>query len=150
MATEDAAGFGSGQGGFNPIDHIFQFHKALRQELGQLEEDAVSLELVVLAAEALQQQLAQPQQQQGQEQQQQQDGAAAAAAAAAAGGGGGGSGTADAAAGSSGQVQVAAAAAAGQAKQQHSTVQLAGALRGVSQAVQRLSGRFHFLWGIYR
>lgn len=29
---------------FNPIDHIFQFHKALRQELAQLESDAASLD----------------------------------------------------------------------------------------------------------
>jgi hypothetical protein len=148
-AAGEAAGPGTGPGGFNPIDHIFQFHKALRQELGQLEEDAAGLESVVLAAEALQQQLAQQQrqeqqqeqQEQQQEQQEQQQGQqkeqdVAGDTAGAAGGGGG--------------QQAAAGAAAGQLKQQHSTVQLAGALRAVSQAVQQLSGRFHFLWGIYR
>jgi zinc finger protein-like protein len=35
--------------GFNPIDHIFQFHRALRQELAQLEEDAGALEAAALA-----------------------------------------------------------------------------------------------------
>lgn len=35
--------------GFNPIDHIFQFHKALRQELKQLELDAAGVEHAVLA-----------------------------------------------------------------------------------------------------
>jgi hypothetical protein len=34
--------------GCNPIDHIFQFHKALRRELKQLESDAAALELAVL------------------------------------------------------------------------------------------------------
>eukprot|EP00879_Flechtneria_rotunda_P008507 GHRR01008912.1.p1 GENE.GHRR01008912.1~~GHRR01008912.1.p1 ORF type:complete len:1552 (+),score=616.00 GHRR01008912.1:172-4827(+) len=32
----------------NPIDHIFQFHKALRRELKQLEADATALEQAVL------------------------------------------------------------------------------------------------------
>jgi hypothetical protein len=63
--------------GCNPIDHIFQFHKALRRELKQLESDAAALELAVLAScERLEQQ---QQQQQGTVQ-----GPAAAAAAAAA------------------------------------------------------------------
>lgn len=35
--------------GFSPIDHIFQFHKALRQELKQLESDAVALEAAALS-----------------------------------------------------------------------------------------------------
>jgi hypothetical protein len=36
--------------GFNPIDHIFQFHKALKQELYELEQDASLLEAVVIEA----------------------------------------------------------------------------------------------------
>lgn len=32
---------------FNPIDHIFQFHQALRQELRQLETDALCVEAAV-------------------------------------------------------------------------------------------------------
>ncbi|GAX84312.1 hypothetical protein CEUSTIGMA_g11734.t1 [Chlamydomonas eustigma] len=36
--------------GFNPIDHIFQFHKALKQELYELEQDASHLEAVVIEA----------------------------------------------------------------------------------------------------
>eukprot|EP00798_Chlamydomonas_sp_ICE-L_P000661 gene661-2096_t len=35
------------RGGFNPIDHIFQFHRALRQELHQLERDSVQLERAI-------------------------------------------------------------------------------------------------------
>ncbi|GBF95645.1 hypothetical protein Rsub_08627 [Raphidocelis subcapitata] len=35
--------------GVSPIDHIFQFHKALRQELRQLEADAAELEAVVFS-----------------------------------------------------------------------------------------------------
>jgi iron-sulfur cluster repair protein YtfE (RIC family) len=35
--------------GVSPIDHIFQFHKALRQELRQLETDAAELEASVFA-----------------------------------------------------------------------------------------------------
>jgi zinc finger-like protein len=41
---------------FNPIDHIFQFHHALRQELRQLEADALQVEVAL-------QQGSQPQQQ---------------------------------------------------------------------------------------
>jgi hypothetical protein len=45
--------------GCNPIDHIFQFHKALRRELKQLESDAAALELAVLhSCEQLEQQQA--------------------------------------------------------------------------------------------
>ncbi|GIL45357.1 hypothetical protein Vafri_2604 [Volvox africanus] len=39
---------GGSAGPYNPIDHIFQFHKALRQELKQMEADAMHLEHVVL------------------------------------------------------------------------------------------------------
>ncbi|KIY98471.1 hypothetical protein MNEG_9490 [Monoraphidium neglectum] len=38
--------------GVSPIDHIFQFHKALRQELRQLEADAADLEAAVFAGPA--------------------------------------------------------------------------------------------------
>ncbi|GIL78726.1 hypothetical protein Vretimale_373 [Volvox reticuliferus] len=44
-----AANLGGSVGPYNPIDHIFQFHKALRQELKQMEADAMHLEHVVLA-----------------------------------------------------------------------------------------------------
>lgn len=37
-------------GGFNPIDHIFQFHNALKQELKELERDAFHLENVIREA----------------------------------------------------------------------------------------------------
>ncbi|EFJ48814.1 hypothetical protein VOLCADRAFT_60154 [Volvox carteri f. nagariensis] len=48
-ACDDGAGRGGSGGGYNPIDHIFQFHKALRQELKQMEADAMRLEHLVLA-----------------------------------------------------------------------------------------------------
>lgn len=118
----------------SPIDHIFQFHKALRRELKQLESDAAALEVVVLAAC---EQHDQTQQQQGpqqqveavpsapeQQQQQQPQGGGD--------GLGGGGSAANAAAGTQGCP--AAAAVLG-----HS-----------SHALQQLDGRFHFLWGIYR
>jgi len=55
--TTAAAGEGGGDkpappppdDGFNPIDHIFQFHRALTQELAQLEDDAAALEAAALA-----------------------------------------------------------------------------------------------------
>jgi hypothetical protein len=108
--------------GCNPIDHIFQFHKALRRELKQLESDAAALELAVLnSCEQLEQQQAAVQ-----------DSAAAAAAAAAH------DPSAAAAAGDSGVADGAAAAAPLEY------------VRECSRALQQLDGRFQFLWGIYR
>lgn len=53
--------------GCNPIDHIFQFHKALRRELKQLEADAAALEHAVLSScELLEQQQPPKSQQQNQ------------------------------------------------------------------------------------
>ncbi len=49
--------------GYNPIDHIFQFHKALRQEIKQLEADATALEHTVMSRMRQQQQLLQHTQQ---------------------------------------------------------------------------------------
>jgi hypothetical protein len=119
-ARPPVAGDASNTSGCSPIDHIFQFHKALKRELKQLEADAGALEQVVLGAceQAEQQQQQQQQQaaaaleqahQQQQPEQQQAPAAAAAAAAPAA-----------------------------------SVMQLCAA------ALQQLDGRFHFLWGIYR
>lgn len=48
--------------GYNPIDHIFQFHKALRQEIKQLEADATALEHTVMSRVRQQQQQLQAQQ----------------------------------------------------------------------------------------
>jgi hypothetical protein len=107
--------------GCNPIDHIFQFHKALRRELKQLESDAAALELAVLnSCEQLEQQQAALQ-----------DSAAAAAAAAA-------HDPSAAAAGDSGVADGAAAAAPLEY------------VRECLRALQQLDGRFQFLWGIYR
>lgn len=124
--------------GCSPIDHIFQFHKALRRELKQLESDAAALELVVLGAceqhERAQSQEAQqpqqqadaapapapplPQQQQDAEQQERSSG----------------DGTSSLSTLVPAQGCPAAAAVLG-----HS-----------SHALQQLDGRFFFLWGIYR
>jgi hypothetical protein len=107
--------------GCNPIDHIFQFHKALRRELKQLESDAAVLELAVLnSCEQLEQQQAVLQ-----------DSAAAAAAAQ-------DPSAAAAAAADGGGVDGAAAAAPLEY------------VRECSRALQQLDGRFQFLWGIYR
>lgn len=46
--NSDGDGSGEARSQFNPIDHIFQFHQALRQELRQLEAEALRLEAAVM------------------------------------------------------------------------------------------------------
>ncbi|KXZ51428.1 hypothetical protein GPECTOR_12g390 [Gonium pectorale] len=68
MSSDDGGGVGGGcaagmlgcGSGFNPIDHIFQFHKALRLELKQMEQDATALEHAILARVRQHQQPAPP------------------------------------------------------------------------------------------
>jgi hypothetical protein len=124
--------------GCSPIDHIFQFHKALRRELKQLESDAAALELVVLGA------CEQHERAQAQAPQQPQQQAQAAPA------------------------SVPAQMLQRQEAQQQERIRgdrasgrsvpasaqdcpaAAAVLRHSSHALQQLDGRFHFLWGIYR
>lgn len=139
MATEDAAGFGSGQGGFNPIDHIFQFHKALRLELRQLEADAMRLE-----AEVMHVVQAQPQGGPAHEHEYK----------APAGSGTPASGPSEATATAPGpDAEANAGAGPGSSTAQPATA-AATALRvsgwpGWAAAVQQLHGRFQFMQGIY-
>ncbi|KAF8062684.1 zinc finger protein BRUTUS-like [Scenedesmus sp. PABB004] len=142
--------------GHSPIDHIFQFHKALRRELRQLEAEAAALEHAVLsscealeAAEAREQQQAQP----GEAAQQQQEQAA-----------GGPQPAAEPQQQQQQQQAPAADTPQGQppeppqqqppASSSGGAVGAAGSgaalLRGVSLSLQQLDGRFQFLWGIYR
>jgi zinc finger-like protein len=107
--------------GCNPIDHIFQFHKALRRELKQLEADAAALEQAVLAAcEQLEQTAGADSQCSGRSTRE------------------------------SDACQSAGSPSGGCGLSLSSVSSGNALLVPTARALQQLDGRFQFLWGIYR
>ncbi len=119
---------------FNPIDHIFQFHQALRQELRQLETDALNLEKAVMAHCNSDQDL----------------GAAADAAGAVAAPAPGTAAWRQAHTPSPATPRSAAAPVGAGVGGGPAAAYMTRFPKRVVAAIQALDGRFQFLWGIYR
>jgi zinc finger-like protein len=120
---EQRQAYGINGSGVSPIDHIFQFHKALRQELKQLEADAAALEAAALSDwSPSREPHTQQQQQQSIEQQGQQHG----------------------------EQQQLEEKSPVHCLHQAADADASGFLRRCAAALQQLDGRFQFLRGIYR
>ena len=123
--------------GVSPIDHIFQFHKALKQELKQLEADAAALEAAALSDWSPSREPQAQQEQRDEEQQQQKQGSAAQQ--------------------QQGHVDEEHREQRQEEEQvpkdclhQAADADASGFLRRCAAALQQLDGRFQFLRGIYR